>query len=221
MLLFGIREEKNREVWLINMEKQKKQLLLLLGVLVLVVAAWFGVSLIPEEDETEETMSYQVSDLEKDAVTKLTYTNEQGTFSFIKEGEEWSYEADKNVDIEESTIENMIGKLASYASENQITEVEELSTYGLDEPKYTILLSDGTTSYTMFVGDYNTTTYTYYMCLENDPATVYTVKSSDVAVYGNVLEDLIAEEETEGNSETVEVMETEEMVETTDNTEQE
>lgn len=221
MLLFGIREEKNREAWLINMEKQKKQLLLLLGVLVLVVAAWFGVSLIPEEDETEETMSYQVSDLEKDAVTKLTYTNEQGTFSFSKEGEEWSYEADKSVDIEESTLENMIGKLASYASENQITEVEDLSIYGLDEPKYTILLSDGTTSYTMFVGDYNTTTYTYYMCLESDPATVYTVQSSDVTVYGNVLEDLIAEEETEESSETVEVLETEEIVETVDDIEQE
>lgn len=177
------------------MEKQKKQLLLLVGVLFLVIMAWFGVSLIPEEDESQETISYQVSDLEEDAVTKLTYTNESGTFSFSKEGEEWLYEADKSVDIEESTIENMIGKLASYASENQITGVEDISIYGLNEPKYTILLSDGTNAYTMLVGDYNATTYTYYMCLEDDQSTVYTVQSSDVAVYGNVLEDLIAEEE--------------------------
>lgn len=202
------------------MEKQKKQLLLLMGVLLLVVVAWFGVSLIPEEDETQETMSYQVSDLEEDAVTKLTYTNEEGTFSFTKEGEEWIYEADKSVDIEESTIENMIGKLASYASENQITEVEDASIYGLNEPQYTILLSDGTTSYTMLVGEYNATTYTYYMCLESDPATVYTVQSSDVVVYGNVLEDLIAEEETTQTEETegdlgiVESLEIEETTET-------
>ena len=177
------------------MEKQKKQLLLLAGALILVIAAWFGVSLIPEEEEAEETMSYQVSDLEEDAVTKLTYTNEQGTLSFAKEGEEWLYEADKSVDIEESTIEKMVGKLASYSSENQITGVEDISIYGLNEPKYTILLSDGTTSYTMFVGDYNATTYTYYMCLESDTSTVYTVQSADVSVYENVLEDLIVEEE--------------------------
>lgn len=200
------------------MEKQKKQLLLLVGALILVIGAWFGVSLIPDEDESQETMSYQVSDLEKEAVTKLTYTNEQGTFSFTKEGEEWTYEADNSVDIEESTIENMIGKLASYASENQITEVEDMSLYGLDEPQYTILLSDGTNTYTMLVGDYNATTYTYYMCLESEPSIVYTVQSSDVAVYGNVLEDLIAEEEettqVEETEESSEVIESTEMVET-------
>lgn len=198
------------------MEKQKKQLLLLLGALVLIVGAWFGVSLIPEEDESEETMSYQVSDLEEDAVTKLTYTNGQGTLSFTKDGEEWIYEADKSIDIEESTIENMIGKLASYASENQITEVEDISLYGLDTPVYTILLSDGTKAYTMLVGDYNTTTYTYYMCLEGEPSVVYTVQSSDVAVYGNVLEDLIAEEETTETEETTEAVESVETEETTE-----
>lgn len=189
-------------VW--NMERQKKQLLILVGALILIIMAWFGVTLIPEEEKTEEVMSYQVSDLEKDAVTKMTYTNEQGTFSFFKDGEEWLYEADRSINIEESTIENMVGKLASYASEHRITEVEDISIYGLNEPKYTILLSDGTTTYTMFIGDYNATTYTYYMCLENDLSNVYTVQSSDVTVFGNVLEDLIVEEEetTEEESET-------------------
>lgn len=177
------------------MEKQKKQLLIFTLALLFVVGAWYGVSLIPEEEDTEETMSYQVSDLEKEVVTKLTYTNEQGTFSFFKEGEEWIYEADQSVDIEESTIENMVGKLASYTSKNQITEVEDISVYGLDEPQYIVLLSDGTTSYTMLVGDYNATTYTYYMCLEDAKDTIYTVQSSDISVFGNTLEDLIVEEE--------------------------
>lgn len=186
------------------MEKQKKQLLLLAGILIVALAAFLIVSKLPDEEETEETVKYQVTDIDENTVTKLVYTNENETITLSKSDDQWQYQEDKTLDIDEDTVESMIGKIASYESENKLEDVEDISLYGLDEPILTVLISDEDTSFTMLVGDYNETTYTYYMCLENDTTTVYTIKSADISVFrNNTLEDLIAEEETT-DEETVE-----------------
>lgn len=179
------------------MEKQKKQLLLLAGILIVALAAFLIVSKLPDEEETEETVKYQVTDIDENTVTKLVYTNENETITLSKSDDQWQYQEDKTLDIDEDTVESMIGKIAFYESENKLENVEDISLYGLDEPILTVLISDEDTSFTMLVGDYNETTYTYYMCLENDTTTVYTIKSADISVFrNNTLEDLIAEEET-------------------------
>lgn len=194
------------------MEKQKKQLLLLAGILIVALAAFLIVSKLPDEEETEETIKYHVTDLDESAVTKLVYTNENETITLAKTDDQWQCQEDKTVDIDEDTVESMIGKIASYSSENKIENVEDISVYGLDEPILTLLISDSSTSYTLLVGDYNETTYTYYMCLENDMTTVYTVKSADISVFrNNTLEDLIAEEETTEEETVEEEMSIEEM----------
>lgn len=188
------------------MKKQKKQLLLLTGILIVAVALWFVVDYIPQQTQEEEE-SYQVTNFDNDEIIRLTYTNESGTYSFTRKEEEWQYEEDKSVDIEESVITNMIGKLSSYDSENRITGVEDLSVYGLDEPVKTILLASDTASCTFIIGDYNQTTYTYYMCLEEDTSTVYTVTSTDISVFDNTLEEVTAaptQEETMEDGETLE-----------------
>ena len=107
----------------------------------------------------------------------------------------------------------MVGKVASLTSENKIENVEDIAQYGLDAPSLTILVSDGTTSYTILIGDYNETTYTYYMCLESDKSTVYTTNSVTITSFkSNTLEDITAEEETETETETE--SEAEEIIET-------
>ena len=73
--------------------------------------------------------------------------------------------------------------------------MEDASIYGLTEPTMTILVSDGTTSYTVLVGDYNDVTGTQYICLENDMSTVYTTSSYTVSDFEGGIDDLIVEEE--------------------------
>ena len=201
------------------MEKQKKQLLGLLVILIVAVIAFIVVKNLPDEEEEDTTASYEVTDLNADNVTKLVYTNENGTLTLNKNGDEWICEEDRSVDIDEDTVNTMVGKVASLTSENKIENVEDISQYGLDNPSLTILVSDGTTSYTLLIGDYNETTYTYYMCLESDKSTVYTTQS--VTIYSfqnNTLEDIMAEAETETATETEEstttVSETEEVTTT-------
>lgn len=126
-----------------------------------------------------------------------------------KDGDNWICDEDRSVDIDADKVSTMVGKVASLTSENKIENVEDIAQYGLDAPSLTILVSDGTTSYTLLIGDYNETTYTYYMCLESDKSTVYTTDSATITSFrNNTLEDITAEEETETESEAEEITET-------------
>ena len=69
------------------MEKQKKQLLGLLVILIVAVIAFIVVKNLPQEEETDTTASYEVTNLNADDVTKLVYTNENGTLTLNKDGE--------------------------------------------------------------------------------------------------------------------------------------
>ena len=53
------------------MEKQKKQLLGLLVILIVAVIAFIVVKNLPQEEETDTTASYEVTNLNADDVTKL------------------------------------------------------------------------------------------------------------------------------------------------------
>lgn len=178
------------------MNKQKKQLLLLLLVLIIAIAAFLFVSKMPDEDETEEAVSYTVTDLEAENVSKLVFTNDTGTYTLTKqEDDTWIYEGDKTLDMDETAVENLISKVSALTYEDKIEQVEDVSGYGLDEPAITILVSDGINSYTLLVGDYNDVTYTYYICLENDVETVYTTTSYSISSFQNGIDSLVAEEE--------------------------
>ena len=178
------------------MNKQKKQLLLLLLVLIIAIVAFLFVSKMPDEDETEEAVSYTVTDLEAENVSKLVFTNDTGTYTLTKQEDgTWTYEGDKTLDMDETAVESLISKVSALTSEDKIEQVEDVSGYGLDEPAITILVSDGINSYTLLVGDYNDVTYTYYICLENDVETVYTTTSYSISSFQNGIDSLVAEEE--------------------------
>ncbi len=177
------------------MNKQKKQMILLILLFVMAVTAFVIVSKMPEEEDSEDVVTYTVTNLEAEAVNKLTFTNETGTYILTKQDGIWSYEGDKTLDLDEEAVQTMVGKVANLTSENCIEQVEDLSLYGLDEPEITILVSDGTDSYTLFIGNYNDVTYTQYLCLESDMETVYTTTSYQISSFKNGIDDLIVDEE--------------------------
>ena len=100
------------------MEKQKKQLLGLLVILIVAVIAFIVV-----EEETDTTASYEVTNLNADDVTKLVYTNENGTLTLNKDGDNWICDEDRSVDIDADKVSTMVGKVASLTSENKIENV--------------------------------------------------------------------------------------------------
>lgn len=177
------------------MNKQKKQLLLLVLVLALAIVAFVWVSKLPAEEEAEEAIRYTVIELDAEAVNKVSFTNETGTYILNKAEEEWTYNGNKTLDIDEDEVLQMVKKVAALTSENCIEQVTDLSMYGLDTPMITILLSDGSTSYTLLVGDYNDVTYTQYVCLESDKETVYTTAAYNISSFKEGIDELIVVKE--------------------------
>lgn len=180
------------------MNKQKKQLILLILLFVMAVTVFAIVSNMAGEEDSEEVETYIVTNLEAEAVNKLTFTNETGTYILTKQDGIWSYEGDKTLDLDEEAVQTIVGKVANLTSENCMKQIEDLSLYGLDEPEITILVSDGTESYTLFIGDYNDVTYTQYLCLESDMETVYTTTSYQIAPFKSGIDDLIVVEDETG-----------------------
>lgn len=183
------------------MEKQQKQLIAMLVTLIVVVLVFFGISAIPEEED-EATVVHDITKLVSEDVTKLVYTFEDVHVKLTKSGEEWINEEDASMDLEEEAVLDMITKVAALSSENKIENVEDTEQYGLAEATKHVLISDGDYTYTLVFGDYNDMTYQYYVCLEEDMSTVYTVSSSVVNAFNTPVEDLLVEEETATEEET-------------------
>lgn len=186
------------------MEKQKKQLIALLVILIAAVILFLLLSHSSNEESeaasTEE--SYVVNDLEAANVTKLIFTNSAATISLTKVSDEWVFEDDKTIDIDESVVEDLLEEVAPLSSENRIENVEDLSIYGLDSPARTIMVSDGEQTCTILVGDFNEITSTYYICTEEELRTVYTAEYNTVYAFEVTVDDLTAEEiETETETE--------------------
>lgn len=71
-----------------------------------------------------------------------------------------------------------------------IENVSDLGRYGLKEPQRTISYETAVGSYILYVGDKNTVTSSYYVCLPSD-STVYVVDAAVVNRFNVSLEDLI------------------------------
>lgn len=177
------------------MEKQKKQLLFMLLLLALAILTFVGAAVIPEEKE-EEAVSYQITNFATNEVTKLEYSFDEIQVKLEKLEDEWWNEEDKSMDIDEETVTGMIAKVASLTSENRIEKVTDVSIYGLANATKKVRISDGVKSYTLIIGDYNDMTSTYYVCLEEDMSTVYTMSSTKVNAFDMPIESLVVEEET-------------------------
>lgn len=185
------------------MIRQRRQLLIVTLVLILAVLALVFVWRLPKEEETANIQSYPVTDMDQDKINHFSFTNESGMCNFTRQDGAWVNEEDRSLDVDADAIERLVGKVASLTSQNRIEQVEDSAQYGLDEPAATILIADGTTGYTLLVGDRNDLTGTYYICMESDPGTVYTADSYIVSDFIEMdISDLIVTPEETGTAST-------------------
>lgn len=151
-------------------------------VLVLAVAAYFGISMWNKSEadkEEAENASIQLMDLTEDDIAAFSYQYNGETITFVKEDGTWYLDSDREFPVKQSSIE---GKLSSVASTTASREIEisedNLSDYGLDEPVNTITVTDSEGNKTILeIGDQNGTSSEYY-CRLNESNKVYMISSS-------------------------------------------
>lgn len=192
------------------MKKQKRQFMILLALVVLICAAYAGVKFYDQrqqekEKKQEEENKVTVTQMETSDVTAFSYERNGTTLSFTKNGEDWVYDGDTTIDIDEDTVKTMLSSATALTAEEKVTDYEKLSDFGLEHPSNTITLKTDDSEITLYVGDKNAITSQYYIKTA-DSETVYLISTTLPSEFNKTIEELTAEEETETATEETEML---------------
>lgn len=191
------------------MKKQKKQMILMLALLLIVIGALVGLRIYndAQANKQAEAEGEVIIDMEYADAELLSYVYEGETYSFERIDDIWYVAGDHSKSVKQSRIQAMMLGVTPFVAEQVIENVTDFAQYGLDEPQNTIVFGNDMEQFTLSVGDYNSFSATNYVRL-NDSATVYVVKQACVTRFNQTLDDLVEEvaeeaetaEEVVGNS---------------------
>ena len=156
-----------------GMRKKNKGILILLAVLILLVAVYFGLrtwNAQQEEkaQEEQEAATVHVTDTSAEDIVSLKFNVGNGDLEFGKEDDQWYYTPDKDFPLQQSYPEDMAETVGSITADRELTD------------------GDGNTTEFLF-GDMTGDDY-YVMLNGND--TVYTVNSSVIDPFNYTLDDM-------------------------------
>jgi len=174
------------------MKKKAVKLVSAVVVLGVLCAAYEGVNFYvtsQEEKETEENdTSVDLVSLEADDITAVSFTADQNEVEFDKKDDSWTEKSDANFPVNQDTVDSAVKGVASLTADQEISDVEDMSQYDLDNPQNTITLTtaDGDTSLQIGMESSNNQ---YYVKKEDDDKNVYLVSSSSIEPFMGTLYD--------------------------------
>ena len=174
------------------MKKKTVKLVSAVVVLGVLCAAYEGVNFYvtsQEEKETEENdTSVDLVSLEADDITAVSFTADQNEVEFDKKDDSWTEKSDANFPVNQDTVDSAVKGVASLTADQEISDVEDMSQYDLDNPQNTITLTtaDGDTSLQIGMESSNNQ---YYVKKEDDDKNVYLVSRSSIEPFMGTLYD--------------------------------
>lgn len=168
------------------MEKRTRTLCLLVGAVVLLLVAYFGIRGFNKNQEKKAEKEAKASEIyltKMEDVTEIRYNIGNGEQVFVKESDSdnWEVEAQPDFPLAQTYPEQIASDFGTMKAERELKDADQLSDYGLEDPVYTVELSDSKgNTHQISIG--NVTGDTYYATVD-DSQTVYTVSAA-------VMEDL-------------------------------
>ena len=165
--------------------------MLLLLVLILLLAAYFGIQLWNKKQEKKQEAKKEaeiiyITDLKE--LTGINYDVGNGSITLEKQGDGWIYTTDQDFPLAQSYPEQMAETFGKLKAERELEDGDELAAYGLDEPVYTVELTDSDdTVTTLYFG--NLVDDFYYVTV-NDKDKVYTVSATVIDDLQYTIEDM-------------------------------
>ena len=165
------------------MKKKTVKLVSAVVVLGVLCAAYEGVNFYvtsQEEKETEENdTSVDLVSLEADDITAVSFTADQNKVEFDKKDDSWTEKSDADFPVNQDTVDNAVKGVASLTADQEISDVEDLSQYELDDPQNTITLTTADGDTTLQVG-MESSNNQYYVKKADDDKNVYLVSSTSL-----------------------------------------
>ena len=168
------------------MEKRTRTLCLLVGAVVLLLVAYFGIRGFNKNQEKKAEKEAKASEIyltKMEDVTEIRYNIGNGEQAFVKESDSdnWEVEAQPDFPLAQTYPEQIASDFGTLKAERELKDADQLSDYGLEDPVYTVELSDSKgNTHQISIG--NVIGDTYYATVD-DSQTVYTVSAA-------VMEDL-------------------------------
>lgn len=193
--------KKEKEI----MDGQKKQFIGICILVVLCVAAYFGLKTYNEkaaekEQQAAEDKKIEAVSIDKEKVKAFSYQVNGNTITFEKEGDTWYYKDDHSINIDQDAISTMLNATVEVTAEQKLENVEDTGEYGFDSPTnvLTFEMEDGTRTIT--IGMQNEITSEYYI-MDNNSNAIYVVQTNLNTMFSKSVEDVTAEEEEEESAE--------------------
>lgn len=185
--------------------KKTQKLLALLCALVVLIGVYYGVvNYVKSSEEAALAETELLLDETASDIAGVAFTTQEGEkAAFTMSDDTWSLTSDTSFDVDESVLDSMVTDLTGIEVLETLTEIEDLSEYGLDDPinVITITKTDGSTI-KIALGNENATTSMYYVYLNDDTDTVYCISTDLISTFDMSLESMrYVEEETEDAAE--------------------
>ncbi len=149
-----------------------------------------------EEEEAEAAQGEVILEVDPDEITALSFRIGEETYFFTQADDTWKLESDETFPVDESALLSPLSQLESLHSERTLTEVEDISEYGLDDPQNVITLTDSEQQQTVLtIGATNDGTGNDYLMLNGDESVVYTVDAALRTAFASDLYDVALSEE--------------------------
>lgn len=166
--------------------KRKKNMMILLGVLLAAVIVYLLASVLGGEKDDTATIDF--TDIKASEITKLRWTYNEKTVEIEKRGDDWILTDDDSYPLDYEKIENMISALSKTKASNEITE-PNLSEYGLDEAKPSIWVTAAGEEVSFAIGSTNSTVSRCYLKMSGKDS-VYLVSTSFKEAFELTKEDI-------------------------------
>ena len=176
-----------------SMIKKNKGLFILIGILVVLLAAYFGLqawnkSQEEKAEQEDEAAVVHVTETDAEDIVSMRFDVGNGEMEFVKEDDTWYYTADRNFPLTQSYPEDMAAAMGSVTADRELEDGDDLADYGLEEPVYTLSYSDADGSTTeLYFGNM---TGDYYYVTVGDTGKVYTVASTVIDSFNYTLDDI-------------------------------
>ena len=164
---------------------KKKTVKLVSAVVVLGVAcgAYVGVNSYVSSQEAkeaeEEDKSVDLISLKADEVTAVSFKADDADVEFDRKDDSWTEKSDADFPVNQDTVDDAVKGVASLTADQEISDVEDLSQYELDDPQNTITLTTADGDTTLQVG-MESSNNQYYVKKEDDDKNVYLVSSTSL-----------------------------------------
>lgn len=186
------------------MQKQKKQFIALVVLLVVCIGAWFGIRVYNDKAEEKEKSEAEakkitVAEINTDDITAFSYENEGTELTFSKTDGSWIYDEDPTLLLDQDAVASLLSNVTKVTAEDEVKDYDDISDYGFDAPTQTVHVKTADLEYVFTFGMNNSLLNQDYLMREGDD-TVYLVSTTIKNAFAKTVLDLTEEEDTEAEA---------------------